>query len=514
MKRHAFWIGALLVTAGVLMHVPDYVTARHDHYMMAGMPMGRTMSLGMTLIVIGLALCTWCLLPGREERAARARRASAVPYAALDEAPLSRAHWLLVVVLTVGLVVDTMKPASLGFVVPGMSMEYGISTREAATLPFVAIIGTVIGSVLWGFLADVFGRRSTILLSSIIYIATSICGFMPSLGWNLVMCFFMGAAAGGMLPTVYSLMAESIPARRRGGLIVLQSGLGAALGYLVASGASTLLIPHFGWRILWVLNAPTGALLLLLSHWIPESPRFLLTMGREEEAARVMARYGITTRASGPAPVTPPAWSSFRSRLRALVVPPFRRRTATITLYGLGWGIVNWGFITFLPTFLGDGGKHSAGGLLFFSSLFAVPNTVLAAYLYGRWGSRRTMFCYAAITGGVLVLFPVLGVDADRGRALLLVLLVTLLAGAGGMIALLSPYSTEVYPTALRAGGSGLAAAAGKIGGMLGPLLLTSAPELPTMALVVAVPVGAAALVLRLTGMETAGRPLVEAETG
>ncbi|MCO6005193.1 MFS transporter [Actinoallomurus purpureus] len=514
MKRHAFWIGSLLFAAGVLLHVPDYVMARHDHFMMAGMPMGRTMSVGMALIVAGLALCVWRLLPAREERAARARRAPAAPYAALDEAPLTRAHWLLVVVLTVGLVVDTMKPASLGFVVPGMAKEYGISTREAATLPFVAITGTVVGSILWGFLADVFGRRSTILLSAIIYIATSICGFMPSLGWNLVMCFFMGASAGGMLPTVYSLMAESIPARRRGGLIVLQSGLGAALGYLVASGASTLLVPHFSWRILWVLGAPTGALLLLLSRWIPESPRFLLSVGRDEEAARVMARYGITTRASGAAPAAPPAWSSFPSRVRALVVPPFRRRTATITLYGLGWGIVNWGFITFLPTFLGHDGKSSASGLLFFSSLFAVPNTALAAYLYGRWGSRRTMFCYAGITGGVLVLFPVLGVDGDKGRGLLLVLLVSLLAGAGGMIALLSPYATEVYPTALRAGGSGLAAAAGKVGGMLGPLLLTSAPELRTMALIVALPVGAAGLVLWVTGMETAGRPLVEAETG
>ncbi|GAA4627703.1 MFS transporter [Actinoallomurus vinaceus] len=511
MKR--FWLGCLLVAAGVLLHVPDYVMARHDHFMMAGMPMGRTMSLGMALIVAGLALCVWGMLPGREERATRARRAPAVPYAALDEAPLSRAHWLLVVVLTIGLVVDTMKPASLGFVVPGMAKEYGISTREAASLPFVAITGTVTGSILWGFLADVFGRRSTILLSSVIYIATSICGFMPGLGWNLVMCFFMGASAGGMLPTVYSLMAESIPARRRGGLIVLQSGLGAALGYLVASGAATLLVPHFSWRILWVLGAPTGALLLVLSRWIPESPRFLLSVGRDEEAARVMARYGITTRPAGTASATPPAWSSFRFRLRALLVPPFRRRTATITLYGLGWGIVNWGFITFLPTFLGHD-KSSASALLFFSALFAVPNTALAAYLYGRWGSRRTMFCYAAITGGVLVLFPVLGVDGEGGRGLLLVLLVTLLAGAGGMIALLSPYSTEVYPTALRAGGSGLAAAAGKVGGMFGPLLLTSAPELRTLALVVATPVAAAALVLWLTGMETAGLPLVEAETG
>jgi MFS transporter, putative metabolite:H+ symporter len=504
-----FWIGCALVTAGVLLHFPDFVSARGDHYMMAGMAMGRTMWTGMTLIVAGLALCVWGLLPRSSERARWARNLPAARFAALDEAPLTRAHWLLFVVLTIGLVVDTMKPASLGFVVPGLAREYGISTRQAAVLPFVAITGTVVGSLAWGVFADIFGRRSTILLSSIIYIATSICGFMPSLGWNLVMCFFMGASAGGMLPTVYALMAESIPARRRGGLIVLLSGLGAALGYLVASGASTLLAPHFGWRVLWLLGAPTGALLLLLSRWIPESPRFLIATGRFEEANRVMARYGIAAGAPPDAAGRAPAGARFRS----LIVPPYRLRTTTIMLYGFGWGVVNWGFITFLPTFLTKNGGSSPSGLLFVSSVFAVPNTVLAAYLYARWSSRRSMFCYAVATVGVLALFPLFG-SGLSGSPFLVPLLVVLLASSGGMIALLSPYSTEIYPTSLRASGSGLAAAAGKTGGMLGPLLLTSAPEARTLALVVAVPVALAAVVLWLTGIETAGRPLVEVDPG
>jgi putative MFS transporter len=511
MKRYAFWIGCVLVTAGVLMHFPDFVKARDDGYMMAGMAMGRTMSAGMTLIVAGLALAVWGLLPRRNERARWARNLPAGRYAALDEAPLTRAHWLLFVVLTIGLVVDTMKPASLGFVVPGMAREYGISTREAAVLPFVAITGTVVGSLAWGVFADIFGRRSTILLSSIIYIATSICGFMPSLGWNLVMCFFMGASAGGMLPTVYALMAESIPARRRGGLIVLLSGLGAATGYLVASGASTLLAPHFGWRVLWLLGAPTGGLLLLLSRWIPESPRFLIATGREEEAKRVMARFGIAPREAPEAAA--PADTAGAARFRTLVVPPYRLRTTTIMLYGFGWGVVNWGFITFLPTFLTKNGGSSPSGLLFVSSIFAVPNTVLAAYLYARWSSRWSMCCYAAATVGVLALFPLFG-SGLSGSPLLVPLLVVLLASSGGMIALLSPYSTEIYPTSLRASGSGLAAAAGKTGGMLGPLLLTSAPEAHTLAVVVAVPVALAAVVLWFTGIETAGRPLVEADLG
>src|SRR5262249_3552660 len=153
-----------------------------------------------------------------------------------------------------------------------MAAEYGLSRATAAFLPWVAITGTVVGSLVWGYLADVFGRRATILLSTLIYIGSSICGFMPAFGWNLVMCLFMGMSAGGMLPTVSSLMSESMPAGKRGWLIVAQSGLGTALGYLAASGAATLLAPHFSWRVLWLIGGPTGLLLLGLSRWIPESP--------------------------------------------------------------------------------------------------------------------------------------------------------------------------------------------------------------------------------------------------
>ena len=510
MRRYAFWLGAVVVVAGVLMHVPDFVSARGDGFMMAGMPMGRVMSVGMGLIFVGLALGTWGLLPGRAERAARARRVPAARFAALEEAPLNRAHRTLVVVLTVGLVVDTMKPASLGFVTPGMAAEYGISTHEAASLPFVAITGTVIGSVVWGYLADLFGRRSTIMLSALLYVATSICGFMPSFGWNLVMCFLMGAAAGGMLPTVYSLMSESVPSRHRGWLLVLQSGLGTTLGYLIASGAASVLVPLLSWRVMWLLNIPTGLLLVALSRWIPESPRFLMACGRDDEAATVMARYGVR---AVPAATPPPAVAVpvAAPRIPALFGSLYRLRTAGILLYGLGWGVVNWGFVTFLPVFLAAAGVGTgASRLLFLSSLFAVPATAVAAVLYARWSSRRSMLTYSVGTVAVLVLFAVLSPQRPGSGTLLVVLVSVLLAGLGGMIAMLSPYAAEVYPTTLRATGSGVAAASSKIGGMLGPLLITSTIGIDTLALVCAAPVAVAAVLLWRTGQETSGRPMVE----
>lgn len=521
LRRRAFWLAAVLVLAGVALHFPGYLMAGPMHYRMVGMPMDTAMTIGMVLIVIGLATGVWALFPVGRGRERVARPALPGRFAALEVTRLSRAHWLLVAVLTVGMVVDTMKPASLGFVVPGMRVEYGLSKITVAFLPWVAITGTVVGSLIWGYLADIFGRRATILLSTLIYVGSSICGFMPSFGWNLLMCLVMGMSAGGMLPTIYSLMSESMPAAKRGWLIVAQSGLGTALGYLAASGAATLLAPHYSWRILWLVGAPTGLLLLLLSRWIPESPRFLLATGRGEEAAAVMARYGITeipaeitadaARPSTAASSGVAAVRVARTSAGILFRSPLLGRTVPILLYGLSWGVINWTFITFLPTLLQqtDTGV-AASSLLFRSELFALPTTLIAATLYARWSSRKTLLLCAGLTVGVLVAFPLLAVTGSTSRTGLVVLLVILLSSSNGMIATLAPYVTEVYPTDVRATASGFAAAMSKFGGLGGPLLLTFAPTISGLALVCAVPVAAAGAVFLRTGLETAGRPLVE----
>jgi MFS family permease len=138
-------------------------------------------------------------------------------------------------VLVVALIIDIMKPASLGFVVPGMIKEYGVSKAMVAWLPFAALLGTVTGSIIWGALADVFGRRASILLSAVMFVGTSICGAMPDFWWNVGMCFMMGAAAGGLLPVVYALLAETMPSKHRGWALVLVGGLGAVGGYLASS---------------------------------------------------------------------------------------------------------------------------------------------------------------------------------------------------------------------------------------------------------------------------------------
>jgi len=291
------WAGIIAVAAGVLLHLPMYLGAGDAGYRLADMAVDAPMVVGMGLIVLGLVATTYGLLP---KVAVTSRDSVArIRVRALDDAAIRPAHVVLMVAMAVAVTIDVMKPTALAFVVPGFAAEYGLKSPSnpgghppAALLPLAGITGTVIGSFTWGWLGDRIGRRASILLAGVLFIATAICGSMPSYALNLVMCFVMGLGVGGMLPIIFALIAETLPARHRGWLMVLIGG-DVAGAYILTSRLSSTLVPDYSWRILWLIGLPTGLLLIGLNRWIPESPRFLLAHDREEQARAVMARYAL-----------------------------------------------------------------------------------------------------------------------------------------------------------------------------------------------------------------------------
>ena len=516
----AFWSGSLALTAGVLMHFPEFLSMSGMHYRMAGMQMGALMIAGMWLICGGFLLATWGLLP---PPSTAPRKTPAYHLEAMDDATLTGAHWGLLFVLGVALVIDVMKPATIGFVLPGMSAEYGIPPSRVAWLVVCALGGTTVGSVFWGIMADRVGRRAAILLASLMFIGTAICGTMPSFWANLLMCFLMGAAAGGMLPIVYALMAESIPAGPRGWLVVLHGGMGAVGGTLAAAGCALLLEPTYSWRALWLMNLPTGIIMLILNRWIPESPRFLLERGREAEARAVLANYGVTL-ATGPSvasgDVAQDALAgvgSHWSEIRALLQRPYLTQTLVVLAYGLSYGLVNWGLIALLPTLLRTRGfgAGAASYLLFLSSFLAIPGTVLVAWAYGKWSSRKSMILFAVASIAGAVALAAIDPTATTSRWLTITVLALLYIASGGVSAMLSPYTAEVYPTRFRGTGSGLSAGATKFGGLVGGVatvlgLITTATGFTRPAVMVSIPLIVAAVLVAIAGLETRGRRLEE----
>lgn len=511
----AFLLGCVAVTIGVLLHLPMFWMGHNNGFVLAGMPMEPEMIFGMYLIIAGVAIAAYGLLPKHVAQTVEA--ASHITVAAPEDAKLGPAHWKLMAALVMALVIDVMKPASLGFTIPGMISEYHASHAHASLVPFSALIGTMTGSVLWGILADLYGRKASILLSAVVFVGTSICGAMPSLNWNIGMCFLMGLGAGGMLPVTYALMAETMPSKHRGWALVLLGGLGAVGGFFAASGFSAILVPILSWRILWLLNLPTGLILIGLGRFIPESAKFLLARGRDAEAHAVMARFGTVSHRLtegekdeaeifGHNPqhpvddVVPDA---------KLWTPALIGKTAALTTAALAWGLINFGLLLWMPNDLVTKG-YSMGlssKLLAESALIALPTVFLCTFMYSRLSTKWTFMTMVFLT--LLGLIWVMRLESHAGANPVWPIGL-LIIGSNGIIAVILPYASESYPVKVRGRATGWVAACTKGGGVFAQTLSITAlvPTLGVAALIIVAPIVIALGLFIRFGTETRGMDL------
>ncbi|HEY3606103.1 MAG TPA: MFS transporter, partial [Pseudonocardiaceae bacterium] len=280
--------------------------------------------------------------------------------------------------------------------------------------------------------------------------------------------------------------------------------------YAIVSWLASALIPHYAWRIMWLLGLPTGLLLILLNRWIPESPRFLLARGRLAEAEAVLRRFGAKLVDIGD---TVAEAVPGRGRFTRINAGGLAGRTTLIVLLGIGIGFVTYGFQLWIPSNLQKLGFGEAASdtLLRNSALIGYPFTFVAAWLYGFWSSKKTIIAVTALTVLSLVGFVSLGDGVTRHSTLLTVLLAVPMLGSGTLVALLGAYTSEVYPTPVRSRGSGLAAGVSKAGGVVIialTALAIAAPSIRATALVASVPLVLAVGAIVLFGVETSGRRL------
>jgi MFS transporter, putative metabolite:H+ symporter len=502
--RMAFLVGSAFVSVGVVLQILDIFKTRDMGWRMAGMGWSPQMIVGMILLMIGIVIAAFALF--RQPLG----RAVDVHLVRREEEPLTSAHWKLLSVLVFGLVIDTMKPLTLGFVLPGMREEYGLSIQTAAQFPLVALAGTVVGSLVFGHLADRVGRLPTIQIAVLLFIATSICGAMPGFYWNVANCGFMGFSAGGMLPIVFSLISEIAPQRKRTLLTVGVGALGGIGGYVAASNAANLIIPISSWRFVWLIGLPTGLVLLVFARAIPESPRFLLQQGRAAEAKATLARFGVTDVVDVPG--APP-----KGHIRDVFSGEYARRTISLCVYSALWGFTTFGLIIWLPTELRAAHVASADGVLAQASLLAIPGALACVFLYNMWSTKGSLVFFGLLTSLTLAGFAVWATVEGQGGWYLSILAVMLLLATTAINAGLMPYAAEVYPTRVRGTAVGVVAGAGKLGGVAGPIVtavaLPNADGFGMIAAGVAVGMLAISAVVAWAAVETRNKPL-EVTTG
>lgn len=516
--RNAFVLGVVLVTVGTSMQLPDYFAAEHMGYHLAGMGFSWNMIAGMVLMLLGVGLVVYGLVP--RFSAVTQGAVSRIKVKALDDAPINKAHVGLILVMAIAITIDVMKPTSLAFVAPGAAAEYGLKSPLNPNAPgwpvalyaLSGIAGTVIGSFVWGWLADRCGRRASILIAAAMFVTASTCGVMPAYSLNLVSCFYMGLGVGGMLPIIFALVSETIPARHRGWIIVLIGGDIAGAYVLTSWLASTIAAPdQYGWRMLWLIGIPISVILVLLNRWIPESPRFLLQHGRDEEARAVMRRYGAEIVEVDESELD--AEEHVHGHYLQLFGRPFTGLTVVVVALALGIGITQFGFQQWIPSNLQKLGydEVNASKLLRDSALIGFPLNFPIAFLYGFWSSKKTILIMAGLTAAALIGFVAAGSRIADNSTLLHALLIVPIWGISSLTAVTAAYASEIYPTRIRARGTGLAAAATKLGGVLilaAVAAAVAAPSISVTALFGAVPVVASFVLMILFGVETRKRTL------
>src|SRR6266511_3198544 len=418
-------------------------------------------------------------------------------------------HYVLV-----GRTPDVSFMAGMGLILVGVgATAHGL---PIALYPLSGISGTVIGSFLWGWFGDKIGRRASILLAAIIFIAVAVCGAMPEYWANLIVCFIMGLGVGGMLPITFALMAETIPARHRGWLMVLIGG-DVAGAYIITSWlASTIAAPdRFGWRMLWWISLPTGLILILLNRWIPESPRFLLQHGRDQEARQIMERYGAVVVQGDDSLLK--VEKAIRSRFGQLFSREFVGLSVILLLLGIGIDIVQFGFQQWIPSNLQKLGITSVNSakILRDSALIGFPLNFPIAWAYGFWSAKKTILLMAMVTVTALFAFVLaptsILVHNGHSSTLLYILLIVPIWGISSLTAVVIAYASEIFPTKVRSRGTGLAAGATKFGGVMILAIVAAAiaaPSIGATALYGAIPLTLAIVAMIVFGVETKKKQL------
>lgn len=361
----------------------------------------------------------------------------------------------------------------IGFVLAFIIKPWGLTFGQSAIILLSSGVGAILGAFIWGRIADLVGRRRVFVATVINFsIATGILAFTPDHGWIYlsVFRFFVGFGVGGLYCVDLPLVQEFVPTRMRGfigGIVTVF----IPFGVMIASVLGAFLAPEIGWRGLFVIGLAPAMFTLVIRAWVPESPHWLMSQGRGEEARRSLAWALKVTPESLPIPTAvaaPPAtaWMDLFKYPRSVAVSWM----AWIGVQTAGYGIGLWGPTLFVMQ-LGVTPARAAGMFIWITAagiigrvVFSLLNELIGRRAAGMLVGFGGAICVAAaglfhniILGGVSLfwLFIVLGDFFYDGGS-----------------AVIGPYSAEVWPTHLRTTGMGSAYGFGGLGKIIGPLCL------------------------------------------
>ncbi|WP_442597083.1 MFS transporter [Neobacillus sp. D3-1R] len=342
-----------------------------------------------------------------------------------------------------GWMFDAMDVGILSFIIAALKVEWDLSVEQMAWIGSINSIGMAVGAFIFGVMADRIGRKSVFILTLLLFsVGSGASAFATSLSVFLILRFLIGMGLGGELPVASTLVSESVPAEKRGKVVVLLESFWAG-GWLVAAIISYFVIPKFGWQAALLISAIPAFYALYLRLKLPDSPRFTSIQSKER-------------------------LSAFQS-LAKLWSKEYVRETTMLWILWFCVVFSYYGMFLWLPSVMVMKGFSLIKSFQYvlIMTLAQLPGYFSAAWLIERKGRKFVLITYLIGTAISAYFF---------GFAENLPLLITsgiflsfFNLGAWGA---LYAYTPEQYPTVIRGTGAGMAASFGRVGGILGPLLV------------------------------------------
>ncbi|WP_321945176.1 MFS transporter [Paraburkholderia sp. J10-1] len=393
-----------------------------------------------------------------------------------DQRVLSKNQRTLLALIGIGSMLEFWDAYLIGFIMAFLVKPWGMTYGMMGTVLLASGAGAIVGGVVWGMMADRFGRKPVFVISLLLLAAMSLgLAFTPTGGWiyMAVLRTVIGFCTGGYFIQI-ALVNEFIPPRRRAALTGVVSAI-TTCGLLLGAFSGAFVIPSIGWRFTFALGAAPALVALIGAFYVPESPRWLSLQGRREEARRAV-QWALGTAAEWrdeessanveSAVRRPPAsrWSEIFSYPRSVV-------TATLINIGLISGY--YGIVLWAPTLLAQVQSVTPAGASRFMIGFSVCGIVsrlAAASLADRIGRRRTGGYFAIAAAIAALLAGYVGHGDLLAPSWFWLPLLLAFVFADGSFSVCAVYSTEIWPTRLRGSGSGYAGLAGSVGKMIGPV--------------------------------------------
>ncbi|MDQ0116894.1 MFS transporter [Pseudarthrobacter sp902506025] len=408
---------------------------------------------------------------------ANAARINAELVARLERLPLTRRLTVIRVVIGSATFFDAYTVLAIAFAMPQLSSEWHLNAGEIGMILSAGYVGQIFGSLFFGHLAERIGRLPVLLFTILLFVSMDIaCLFAWGATSMIIFRFIQGIGTGGEVPVASAYINEFVGARKRGRFFLLYEVI-FPVGLMFAGIAGYFLVPVVGWKAMFIVGI-VPALLTIPMRWLmPESPRWLASRGHVHKAETVVSmlekeavKAGHTLSEPVVRSVDPKATA--RTDWRELFSGIYKKRTFMIWMLWICVYMVNNGLVTWLPTLYKQTFNLPLQTSLAYgwvTSAVGVVASVLCALLIDRVGRKRWYtFAFLAATVPLVILTALGAVSATQ--------VVVFASIAYAILQTISfslyLYSAELYPTRLRAIGTGFGSAWLRAGSAIGPILV------------------------------------------